>query len=363
MARRSNRKNVAWYEDNRPRYASLANIIGATMRTLLQNEHIDVVDVTYRAKTIPSFAEKVRRKRYDNPQSEMTDLAGIRVVTLIERDIDRVSRLIQSSFHVHPDSSIDKSLDLGADRFGYRSVHFVCDIGGARETLPEFAPYAGLPFEIQVRTALQHAWAEIEHDRSYKFSGELPSKLKRRFHLIAGLLELADREFSSLTEELETYTAEVQAQADAGNLEIELNSTSATEFLRVALGKSLNAPHVATIRLDQKAILELRRFGVDSISKFTLLLNDEFLAAEKDIDTTAIGLVRDAMMYADVDRYFDRVWKGSWQGWEEDSYNLICAKHGDDKVNAILERLEIDIVPSGDFVESLFDDSLDISPD
>lgn len=355
MTRTSSKKAISWYEERRPHYSSLANIVAATLRTLLQNKQIDVIDVTFRAKTVASFAEKIRRKRYGNPQSEMTDLAGVRVVTLIERDIDRVTKIIQDSFRVHPESSVDKSAALGSDRFGYRSVHFVCDIGKAREALPEFAPYIDLPFEIQVRTALQHAWAEIEHDRSYKFSGELPSSLKRRFHLVAGLLELADREFSSLTEELENYTTEVKIQADAGNLEIELNSTSVTEFLKVTAEKHPDRPSIEMNKLEQEHIAELRRFGVDSISKFSSLLNDKFLNATAKYETTAIGLIRDAMIFSDIDRYFDVAWQKSWHGWDEGSFDMAVAKYGKDKVAKVIEKHAIDILPS-EFEGSLFDE-------
>ena len=65
---------------------------------------------------------------------------------------------------------------------------------------PEFSLFKDLCFEIQVRTALSHAWAEIEHDRGYKLGGELPAHLKRRFNLLSGLLESADLEFNRLTE-------------------------------------------------------------------------------------------------------------------------------------------------------------------
>jgi putative GTP pyrophosphokinase len=356
MTPSSSKKHVAWFEEKRPRYSSLANIVAATIRTLLQNEQIDVIDVTYRAKTVASFAEKIRRKHYNNPQVDMTDLAGIRVVTLIERDIDRISKLIQGSFNVHTASSGDKSEALGSDRFGYRSVHFICDIGNIRKALPEFSPYADMPFEIQVRTALQHAWAEIEHDRSYKFSGELPSKLKRRFHLIAGLLELADREFSSLTEELENYTTEVQTQAGAGNLEIELNSTSALEFLKVTLAPHSDRLRVAVNKLDQDDIAELRRFGVGTISAFAMLLNDEFLNSVSDCETTSIGIIRDAMMYADIDRYFETAWQEAWRGWDKEAARQMKKKYGREKVGEIINRYSLFNTSFDDFNDGDFDD-------
>ena len=55
--------------------------------------------------------------------------------------------------------------------------------------------------EIQVRTILQHAWAEIEHDIVYKSPGEIPFRVRRRFACLAGLLEIADREFESLRQD------------------------------------------------------------------------------------------------------------------------------------------------------------------
>ena len=58
--------------------------------------------------------------------------------------------------------------------------------------------------QVQLRTVLQHAWAEFEHDIRYK--GNVPpehaSEFDRRFTLAAGLLELADREFSLIRDRL-----------------------------------------------------------------------------------------------------------------------------------------------------------------
>ena len=47
--------------------------------------------------------------------------------------------------------------------------------------LPEMKLFSGIPFEIQVRTILQHAWAEFAHDRNYKFRGVLPDVIARRY--------------------------------------------------------------------------------------------------------------------------------------------------------------------------------------
>lgn len=100
--------------------------------------------------------DKISEKAY-TPES-MTDLAGIRVITLIESDVQKVCDL-KTMFNVHDQDSVNKSEKLGEEKVGYRSVHFVCDVGNIREQLPEFSAYKGFCFEIQIRTALEHAWA------------------------------------------------------------------------------------------------------------------------------------------------------------------------------------------------------------
>ncbi|WP_409371389.1 GTP pyrophosphokinase, partial [Mycolicibacter algericus] len=78
-------------------------------------------------------------------------------------------------------------------RWGYASRHLLVGVEGEQQ-----------PASIQVRTVLQHAWAEFEHDIRYK--GSIPAEhapdLDRRFTLAAGLLELADSEFTAIRERL-----------------------------------------------------------------------------------------------------------------------------------------------------------------
>jgi hypothetical protein len=69
---------------------------------------------------------------------------------------------------------------------------------------------------VQVRTVLQHAWAEFEHDIRYK--GTIPDEhvhdLDRRFTLAAGLLELADREFSAIRDRLRATLTDERPEPD-----------------------------------------------------------------------------------------------------------------------------------------------------
>src|SRR5690606_2630134 len=108
--------------------------------------------------------------------------------------------IIKPLFVIDPDHSIDKTKELGTDKVGYRSIHYVAKLTNERLILPEYQKFRDLSFEIQIRTIIEHAWADISHERNYKFNGVLPPEndIERRFSLAAVTLELVDREFDSL---------------------------------------------------------------------------------------------------------------------------------------------------------------------
>lgn len=348
---KTSKEFLEWYKTNRTKYQLLAEMVADTIKRLLPTANIDYLDVSFRAKELESLSRKIGLKNYRDPAGEITDLAGIRIVTFIERDVDKASELIKNNFCIHEKDSTDKTTNLGHDRFGYRSKHFICDIGEARGKLSEFAPYIGLSFEIQIRTALQHAWAEIEHDRSYKYSGELPSHLKRRFNLVAGLLELADREFDTLTGEIDRYAADVTTSAKKGDLDIEINSTSVSQFLEIKLfGAGLDS--IERQPVSEMVITELHNFDVKTLSDLDSLLSPEFLDSTLKVRrerNTYTGVLRDAMMYSNIDKYFEKSWDSNWQGCELEEFNLLIKKYGSDKVETIIRRYDLDSFEPPDF--------------
>jgi len=132
----------------------------------------------------------------------ITDLAGVRIIAYFPSDVDKIVPLIEKEFKVDPKHSVDKRLSSDPAIFGYASIHFVVEFRPEMLKLPEYALFDKMKCEIQVRTILQHAWAEIEHDIVYKSPGEIPfRRVRRRFACLAGLLEIADREFESLRQD------------------------------------------------------------------------------------------------------------------------------------------------------------------
>jgi len=130
-----------------------------------------------------------------------------------------------------------RDLLLQEEKFGYQGVHYLVALREQRTSLPEYKRFGGLIAEIQVRTILQHAWAEIEHDIQYKSVETIPLPLRRRFMSLAGLLEIADREFQAVQDEDERLRAEARALISQGQLErVEITGDALKAYLDRKLG-------------------------------------------------------------------------------------------------------------------------------
>ncbi len=184
----------------------------------LEESGVSFQGLSSRVKGETSLARKLNRpdKTYASLW-DVTDLVGVRVVTFFEDNVEEIASLIERSFGIDYQNSTNKMNMAEHDRFGYRSLHYICFL----KDDPTFR------FEIQIRTILQHAWAEIEHDLGYK-AGDLASqKIRRRFSRIAGLLEIADQEFVSIRRELDDYVRSVKENAQA----VELDAVSVVTIL------------------------------------------------------------------------------------------------------------------------------------
>jgi putative GTP pyrophosphokinase len=171
----------------------------AIITTLLDDAGINYLSIAGRTKSVASFAVKAVRTfdgepLYADPLTQITDVVGVRVITYLQSDVIAVAELFADQLTIIDDR------DLGEEtaregRFGYASRHLLVSSAAVRDRLAS----------VQVRTVLQHAWAEFEHDIRYKGTvpAELAPDLERRFSLAAGLLELADREFSEIRNQLQ----------------------------------------------------------------------------------------------------------------------------------------------------------------
>ncbi len=210
---------VQTFEQRRPQIVNATDAYATLVTEMLDDAGINYLSVTGRTKSVASFAGKAIRQvagqpAFPEPMEQITDQIGIRVITFVQSDVAAVADLLAAQMTVLDDR------DMGQETaqqglFGYASRHILVAADADAGDVP--GGFAGHRASVQVRTVLQHAWAEFEHDIRYK--GTVPQEhvpdLDRRFTLAAGLLELADREFSTIRDRLQESMTGQRAAEDA----------------------------------------------------------------------------------------------------------------------------------------------------
>ena len=181
---------LSWYVTCIPRFQEAAEQLRSHLELLLTEINQPFHIISTRAKSRESVCAKLLDKQYSQPRRRLTDRIGARVILYHARDVDRVAYHLRRNLIVRERDSIDKRRALGLREFGYRSYHLVCRLPDVQARKPEYRVLGSEWFEIQVRSLLEHVWAEIEHQVVYKSGAEFPDGFKRRFAALAGVLEL-----------------------------------------------------------------------------------------------------------------------------------------------------------------------------
>jgi ppGpp synthetase/RelA/SpoT-type nucleotidyltranferase len=226
---------VREFREKRQRYENLEQRLKSLIDELIRTEHIRIHTIESRTKTEESFQEKISRpgKQYDS-LDQIIDLCGLRVIVYYKSDVGRVSELLHREFDINPDRSGDTVDRLAPDQFGYASLHHVLRLSASRENLREYKDSRGIWAEVQVRTAVQHAWAAISHALQYKRETDLPKPLIRRLARLAGLLELADEEFESVRKQHEIIATNATEAVKSGRLALALDATSIQGYVMLS---------------------------------------------------------------------------------------------------------------------------------
>lgn len=167
-----------------------------------------------RIKSFGSYYKKVlRQKAGEACESSslvtLTDMIGIRIICPFVEDLAVVEHQVQESFEVKEIER--KGAEKSFREFGYESVHILAAI--PQECMPKKSCCAQLPeslvCEIQVRTILQDAWAEVEHELVYKSEfNPFDTPLRRKLAAINASLSLADIVF----QEIRDYQKRLQSE-------------------------------------------------------------------------------------------------------------------------------------------------------
>ncbi|WP_458116619.1 GTP pyrophosphokinase [Arthrobacter sp. D2-10] len=214
-----------------------ANAIQDAIAARLDDDGLNYHAIEYRVKDHQSLEQKLRRlnsdgsPKYPAGLDAIDDVIGVRVITFLQLDVERAIRALSNSFEViiHVDKTAEQR-EKG--EFGYSGQHLVLRI--TEQAAPNGCRnHIGERFEVQFRTILQHAWAEFEHDIRYKSAGPVPPEVNRAFTLASGLIELADNQFSTISN---VVAAEKANPAESKELlPIELTGEALERILEQAL--------------------------------------------------------------------------------------------------------------------------------
>ena len=221
------------YHEQLPQLEQLIEQASNLLKAALREQNIQLNTFEGRIKTEESLAGKLEKKGYKyRTLHDVTDVVGIRVVTYYTDDVDKVAAIAKQIFDIDWKNSVDKRKHQ-LNAFGYLSLHYICYL--------KEGPLRTIPFEIQMRTALQHVWSAIEHDIGYKGAVKLPPEFVRQFSRLAGMLEMADDEFSRLRTTMTDYRRQVQALVKSGHFsEVSLSTDSFRQFLELKPFDRLN---------------------------------------------------------------------------------------------------------------------------
>ncbi len=231
------------FSNEQPGYCSYKNFLESVLqRACMRFDPLAIVQA--RVKKARSFAEKCVRKKYEEPFKRMTDLCGARVIVRSKHTVPLVGRFIRDNFLVDEANSADMAGRLGAAEFGYGSLHLVVQVpediespsqakirrnglpltGQERQWLKELNQGHPRKAEIQVRTLLQHVWADVVHDRIYKTKLRIPPRYARVASRLAALLEEADNSLGSLSESIDAYQVDYGAHMTKNQLADEFST-------------------------------------------------------------------------------------------------------------------------------------------
>lgn len=153
---------------------------------------------SYRMKDDKSFLSKAlwRGKPYENPLQEIEDKIGTRIVLLKTEDIAPVSEVLlqYSGWRSKITKNLKDPIEGKPREFDYQSFHIVVWPLESDERF-EDAETSLLTCEIQIRTLLQHAFAEISHDSTYKGPYRNDTEIIRTLSKSMALMEATDDYF------------------------------------------------------------------------------------------------------------------------------------------------------------------------
>jgi putative GTP pyrophosphokinase len=182
-----------------PSYERIIQSLYQQLHALIEKKGLSVT-LKYRVKRFHNYCEKLVRisKLQGTDLLQITDLLGIRIICPFLEDLETIEQLIAEHFEI---LELEHKAEQHSFReFGYDSVHLLI-----RTEKPESEiqlPHSCDVCEVQLRTILQEAWAEVEHELVYKSDIALPNhSIRRKLASLNASLTLSDLIFQEIRDD------------------------------------------------------------------------------------------------------------------------------------------------------------------
>ena len=195
----------ALYERQLPAHKSSLQKLAQEMRLILEQQGLTPA-IKYRIKSFEAYFDKLRKlngAKGSSHNGTVNDFFGLRIVCPFLEDIETVSNLIAARFQVLETER--KANQHSFREFGYDSLHLAIRLDTQQSG--RLIPGIRKVCEIQLRTILQDAWAEVEHELVYKSDISLPNQsVRRKLASLNATLTLSDLIF----QEIRDYQKEIR---------------------------------------------------------------------------------------------------------------------------------------------------------
>lgn len=170
-------------------------------------DHMIKIPVEPRLKADRQLIDKAfyRNKDYENPYDDIEDKVGIRFVVLLVREIAIIKKIVEDCDHwiISHDRDFEQERLDEPFLFTYQSEHYVlrpkAEIQYEGKVISE-----RVACEVQIRTLLQHAYAELTHDNIYKAKKDVHPIIHRTTAKSMALIETTDGFFEDVYNELQS---------------------------------------------------------------------------------------------------------------------------------------------------------------
>lgn len=193
------------YDQQLPVYKASLQQLAQDVRLILEPQGLTPA-IKYRIKSFQAYFDKLRKQNKTNDSRRMVtinDFFGLRIICPFLEDIETVSNLLATHFEVLDTEC--KANQHSFREFGYDSVHLTLRMEATQTG--RSMPGVRKVCEVQLRTILQDAWAEVEHELVYKSDISLPNQsIRRKLASLNATLTLSDLIF----QEIRDYQKEIR---------------------------------------------------------------------------------------------------------------------------------------------------------